>query len=181
MYTKILDHNIILEIASGDITEEVCDAIVNPANSLLLMGGGVAGALKRKGGEEIEKEALLKAPVPVGKAVFTKAGRLKAKYIIHAPTMERPAMKINSENVYKATEAALLEAEKLNVESITFPVMGAGVGGLTINEAGTTMIKVIKSLISQGKLKSLKKIKIIAYGEDALKELIDAIDKQLKE
>ncbi|MGB9729675.1 MAG: macro domain-containing protein [Thermoprotei archaeon] len=180
MYTRVLNHNIILEIVSGDITEEPCDAIVNPANSLLIMGGGVAGALKRKGGNEIEKEALLKAPVPVGKAIHTKAGKLKVKYIIHAPTMEKPAMKISSENVYKATEAALLEAENLGIESIAFPVMGAGVGGLKIDEAGATMIKAIKNIISQGKLKSLKKIKIIAYGEEALKELIRGINEQLQ-
>jgi len=78
-------------VLTGDITKQEVDAIVNPANSMLVMGGGVAGAIKRVGGKEIEDESVKHAPVPVGEAVATGAGRLKAKYVIHAPTMERPA------------------------------------------------------------------------------------------
>ncbi|RLE47642.1 MAG: macro domain-containing protein, partial [Candidatus Methanomethylicota archaeon] len=83
--------------------------------------GGVAGAIKRVGGVEIELEARKHAPIPVGEAIFTGAGKLKAKYVIHAPTMERPAMKIGIENVRLAMRAALKCAESLGLRSIAFP------------------------------------------------------------
>ncbi|MFH7882684.1 MAG: macro domain-containing protein, partial [Candidatus Aenigmatarchaeota archaeon] len=107
-----------LIIKKGDITEEECDAIVNPANSLGIMGGGVALAIKKKGGEEIEREARAKAPIKVGEAIATKSGKLKCKYIIHSPTMEKPAQKITLENVKLATRAALELARKMNLKSI---------------------------------------------------------------
>ncbi|MEA3458041.1 MAG: macro domain-containing protein, partial [Candidatus Thermoplasmatota archaeon] len=77
----------------GDITQIDCDAIINPANSFGYMGGGVAGAIKRVGGKEIESEAVNKAPIVVGKAIATTAGDLPYEYVIHAPTMKRPAMR----------------------------------------------------------------------------------------
>ena len=95
-----------LVVQKGDITELKVDAIVNPANSSGYMGGGVAGVIKRIGGFEIEKEAVSKAPIPVGDAVVTTAGKLPCKYVIHAPTMKQPAMRIGVENVRLATRAA---------------------------------------------------------------------------
>src|SRR4030067_1085337 len=74
-------------LSQGDITEMDCDAIVNAANNHLWMGAGVAGAIKRKGGEIIEEEAVKKGPMPVGEAVATTAGALKARYVIHAAGM----------------------------------------------------------------------------------------------
>lgn len=69
-------------VVTGDITQQEVDAIVNPANSMLIMGGGAAGAIKRVGGKEIEDEAVKHAPVPVGEPVATGASRLKAKYVV---------------------------------------------------------------------------------------------------
>ena len=86
-------------VKRGDITQLSCDAIVNPANSFGYMGGGVAGAIKRIGGNEIEREAVSKAPIRVGSAIATTAGTLPCKYVIHAPTMKQPAMRINVNNV----------------------------------------------------------------------------------
>jgi len=80
-----------ITIEQGDITTLEVDAIINPANSYGYMGGGVAGAIKEIGGQEIETEAVAKAPIPIGSAVITTAGSLKAKHIIHAPTMEQPS------------------------------------------------------------------------------------------
>jgi O-acetyl-ADP-ribose deacetylase (regulator of RNase III) len=133
-----------IDIKKGDITQEECDAIVNPANSLGLMGGGVALAIKIKGGKEIEKEAMEKAPIPVGKAIFTQAGKLKCKYVIHSPTMEKPAQKIPLENVGLATKAALELARKLKIKSIAFPGMGTGVGGIKVGDASRVMIEECK-------------------------------------
>ena len=131
-------------IKKGDITQVSCDAVVNPANSFGYMGGGAAGAIKRIGGIEIEKEAVSKAPVEIGKAIATTAGSLPCTYVIHAPTMKQPAMRIDVKNVKKATMAALELAEKLHLRSIAIPGMGTGVGGISPRKAAQAMIDVVK-------------------------------------
>jgi len=151
-------------VKKGDITKQEVDAIVNAANSMLIMGGGVAGAIQRNGGIEIQEEALKLAPVPVGKAVATKAGKLKAKYVIHAPTMERPAMRIPKENVQVATKGALECAEQLKIGSVAFPGMGTGVGGLRLEEAAEVMVQEIRGCIDKGT--TLKQIILVGFTED---------------
>jgi O-acetyl-ADP-ribose deacetylase (regulator of RNase III) len=157
-------------IEKGDITKFPCDAIVNPANSFGHMDGGVAGAIKRVGGIEIEKEAISNAPIPIGKAIATQAGSLSCKYIIHAPTMEQPAMKINKHNVEIATRAALKTATEMNLNSIAIPGMGTGVGGVSAHDAAEVMIKTAKEF--QGKI---EKIIFIGFNE----ELVNAFKKYL--
>ena len=128
----------------GDITKIVCDAIVNPANSYGYMGRGVAGAIKRIGGIEIENEAISLAPIPIGKAIVTTAGSLPCQHVIHAPTMKEPAMRINIDNVKLATRAALKLAEDLKIKSIAIPGMGTGVGGVSLSDAAREMVTVAK-------------------------------------
>jgi len=156
-------NNVTITVTSGDITKLEVDAIVNAANSLLIMGGGVAGAILRAGGSEIQKEASKKAPVPVGKAVATTAGRLKAKYVIHAPTMERPAMPTSRQNVRLAVRGGLECARQLGIASVAFPGMGTGVGGLNVEEAAEVMVDEIKSHVESG----TPLMKIILVGFDA--------------
>lgn len=163
-------------VVEGDITKVSADAIVNPANSLMLMGGGVAGAIRRAGGQEIEDEARKHAPVPVGKAIATGAGRLKAKYVIHTPTMEMPAMSIPLENAIKATRAALDVAKELGVESIAFPAMGTGVGGLSVREVSRAMGEEFKKFEGGPKV-----IVMVAYGKRAYEEMIEGIRESLGE
>ena len=131
-------------VKRGDITNFSCDAIVNPANSYGFMGGGVAGAIKRIGGIEIEKEAISKAPIKVGSAIATTAGSLPCKYVIHAPTMKQPAMHIGVENVKLATKAALTLAENKNLKTIAIPGMGTGVGGVSYKAAAEAMTTIAK-------------------------------------
>jgi O-acetyl-ADP-ribose deacetylase (regulator of RNase III) len=164
-------------VVEGDITKVVADAIVNPANSLMIMGGGVAGAIRRAGGSEIEEEARRHAPVPVGKAVATGAGRLRAKYVIHAPTMERPAMTIPLENAVKATRAALEVARDLDIKSVAFPAMGAGVGGLSVEEVSEAMAKEFKNF--RGERPEL--IIMVAYGKDAYEDMLRGVSRALGE
>ncbi len=121
-----------MRLMKGDITELEVDAIVNPANTKLLMGGGVAGAIKRKGGREIEEEALRKGPVPIGEAVVTGAGRLRARYVIHAPTVMTPGGRSSPQYVRKAVRAALKKAKELGLKVVAFPAMGSGVGGVPV-------------------------------------------------
>jgi O-acetyl-ADP-ribose deacetylase (regulator of RNase III) len=170
-----LQNGIRLVVMEGDITRVKVDAIVNAANSLMIMGGGVAGAIRRRGGQEIEDEARKHAPVPVGRAVATGAGRLPARYVIHAPTMERPAMRIPLENAVKATIAALETAENLCIETIAFPAMGAGVGGLSVREVAREMARVVATR----KPKCLKKIVFVAYGDSAYQEMLEGVREAL--
>jgi len=153
----------VVAVERGDITQTQADAIVNPANSGLIMGGGVAGAIKRAGGPTIEKEAIQRAPVAVGEAVATTAGKLRAKYVIHAPTMARPAMNTNLTSVEKATTAALKVARELRLSSIAIPGMGTGVGGVPVREAAQTMIGAIRRHLSEGT--TLKHILLISIDE----------------
>lgn len=133
-----------VEVKCSDLTKESADAICNPANSQMYMGGGAAGALKCAGGEEIEREALGQAPVPVGEAIATNGGRLSARWVIHAPTMERPAMRTTGEKVYLATRAALERADGMGAKDIVIPGMGTGVGGVSYGDAARAMVKAIK-------------------------------------
>ena len=160
---------------TGDITKQKVDAIVNPANSWMIMGGGAAGAIKRMGGKEIEDEAVKHAPVPVGKAVATGAGRLKAKYVIHAPTMERPAIRISVENVRLAVRAALELASQLKLRSVAFPGMGTGVGGLALEEASEAMIDEAKKHVERGT--HLKRIVFVGFRDEMTQAFSKVINK----
>ncbi|MEZ0394528.1 MAG: macro domain-containing protein [Desulfurococcaceae archaeon] len=135
-----------VEVIVGDITDFTGDAIVNPANSLMIMGGGVAGAIRRKGGEEIEKEARRAAPVPIGRAVTTRAGRLRCKHVIHAPTVQEPGGRCSPQAARAATAAALAEAGRIGARSLAFPLMGAGVGGLSPEESASAMASAFEEL-----------------------------------
>ena len=155
---------VVFSVESGDITCVVADAIVNPANSYGLMGGGVAYAIKKRGGQVIEDEAVSKAPIPVGGAVETTAGFLDVRYVIHAPTMREPAERIRLENVVLATRAALLRASELGVGSLVFPGMGCGVGGVSYSDATCSMVSTIVEF------NPVFKIFLIGFDDDLTEE-----------
>jgi O-acetyl-ADP-ribose deacetylase (regulator of RNase III) len=134
-----------IHLAKSDLTEMPVDAVVNPANSLGIMGGGVAGALSRRGGPTIQKEAMSLAPIAVGAAVVTNAGQLWAKAVIHAPTMEEPGTKVGVENVRRATRAALLAAAHHGFEVIAIPGMGTGLGGVDPADAARAMVDELRA------------------------------------
>lgn len=134
-----------VHLAKTDITTMAVDAVVNPANSLGIMGGGVAGALSRRGGPTIQREAMSLAPIAVGAAVVTNAGQLSAKRVIHAPTMEQPGTKVGVENVRRATRAALLAAAHHNLELIAIPGMGTGLGGVDPSDAARAIVDELRA------------------------------------
>ncbi len=150
-----------ITILRGDITETKAVALVNPANSSGWMGGGVAGAIKRKGGKGIEEEAVLQAPIPIGMAVLTGAGALSSKFVVHAPTMEKPAEATTLQHVRMATEAALICAEEHDIPSLAMPGMGTGVGGVAPDDAAHAMMEIIRRF--QGK--KLSEVILIAFDE----------------
>jgi len=129
----------------GSILEAEAQVIVNAANSLGLMGGGVAGAIKRAAGTEVEREAVRNAPIRVGKAVLTSGGKTKFRGIIHAPTMAEPGMHIPAQNVALATRAALALADEKGFESIAIPGMGTGVGGVAHADAAHAMVEAVRT------------------------------------
>jgi len=135
--------SISIDILKGDITKVKTAAIVNAANSGGTMGGGVALAIRRAGGSEIEKEAVAQAPIPVGMAVATAAGSLPYRYVIHAPTMQRPRQRIPAENVAEATRAALETADRLGCESLAIPGLGARTGHVPHAAAAREMLDAI--------------------------------------
>ena len=170
--------DLVIEVCRGDITRVECDAVVNPANSLMIMGGGVAGALRRAAGEEVEREARRRAPVPVGKAVSTGAGRLepRIRYIIHAPTMERPAMRTTQSKVKAAMAAALREAERLGVECLAVPALGAGVGGLSAEESMEAMLQALDEALTEG-VKVPKRMLFVAYTAGDVRQFLRAVSR----
>jgi len=171
----------LVEVIKGDITKLEVQAIVNPANSLMIMGGGVAGAIKRRGGDEIEKEAMKFAPIPVGRAIITHAGKLKTKYVIHAPTMERPAMRTNIQKVVAAIKAALRVAMENNIYEIAFPGMGTGVGGLSASEGAKAFLIAFSEAKEAGLFKHWKpKIILVAFSDDLFEEF-SKIKNQLRD
>jgi O-acetyl-ADP-ribose deacetylase (regulator of RNase III) len=134
-----------IHLAKTDITAMPVDAVVNPANSWGIMGGGVSAALSRKGGPTIQKEAMSLAPIAVGAAVVTNAGQLWAKHVIHAPTMEQPGTKVGVENVRRATRAALLAAARHGFEVIALPGMGTGLGGVDPADAARAIVDELRA------------------------------------
>ena len=161
-----------LRLVEGDLTEFRGDAIVNPANSYGVMGGGVAGAIRKKGGAEIEKEAVRKAPIPIGKAVATTAGRLPCKLVIHAPTMTQPAEAASLAHVKNATRAALECADTQGLKQLAFPGMGTGTGRMDPEAASQAMVEIARSF----QPKSLQEVIFVAFGE----ELKQAFSKALQ-
>ncbi len=151
-----------ISVIQGDITEQEVDAIVNAANNHLWMGVGVAGAIKRKGGNEIEKEAMSKGPIPVGEAVVTKAGKLKAKYIIHAAVMGQELV-TNEQHIRNATLNSLKRAEDLKIRSIAFPAFGTGVGGFSIDQSARTMLDEVRDFSKR--VEYLKEVRFVLFDK----------------
>ncbi len=164
-----------IEAYQGDITQLELDALVNAANDQLWMGGGVAGALKRAGGKEIEAEALARSPVPIGEAVVTGAGKLKAKYIIHAAVMGQD-LKTNAENIRQGTRNSLIRGDELGLKSIAFPALGTGVGGFSLSECARIMIGQVREY-SAGKTQ-LEKVVFVLYDEPAYQAFEQELETQ---
>ncbi|MEK6599281.1 MAG: macro domain-containing protein [Deltaproteobacteria bacterium] len=153
-------------IKQGSLLEAEADAIVNAANSLGLMGGGVAMVIKKAAGDVVEEEAKKLSPIPVGRAVLTTAGNLKFKGIIHAPTMEIPGIRIPLVSVGKATKAALKLADESGFSVVAFPGMGTGIGGVKKEAAADAMLETIQDFKAQ----QLKKIVLMDVDSEIVQE-----------
>ncbi len=154
-----------VSLCKGDITQVETDAIVNAANNALWMGGGVAGAIKRAGGSEIEDEAIRRGPIRVGEAAVTGAGSLKARYVIHAAVMATD-LATDAEKIKAATKSSLLRADELGLGSIAFPALGTGVGGFPYSKAAQIMIDTVREHLAGDS--SLQEVLFVLYDDEAM-------------
>jgi O-acetyl-ADP-ribose deacetylase (regulator of RNase III) len=132
-----------LSVVDGDITALEVDAIANAANNHLWMGSGVAEAIKRAGGKEIEREAVAKGPIAVGEAVATSGGKLAARWVIHGAVMGQD-LRTNAELVRSTTESCLRVADELGAASLALPAFGTGVGGFPLEECARIMVEAVR-------------------------------------
>jgi O-acetyl-ADP-ribose deacetylase len=151
-----------LEVVDGDITALDVDAIANAANDHLWMGAGVAGAIKRAGGDEIEREAVSKGPIPVGTAIATGAGRLKARYVIHGAVMGQD-LRTRAELIEQTTRSCLALADELDCESLALPAFGTGVGGFPLDECARVMVGAARACEPE----TLRRLVFAVFGADA--------------
>lgn len=127
-------------IQQGDLTEMDLDAIVNAANNDLILGGGVAGAIRRKGGEEIQRECNEIGSIPVGYAAITTGGKLKARFVIHAASM-RLGGRTTGDALRSSTAHCLKIASERGLKSIAFPAVGTGIAGFPLKECAEIMLQ----------------------------------------
>ena len=130
-----------IQIQHGDLTEMDVDAIVNAANNDLILGAGVAGAIHRKGGEQIQRECNEIGSIPVGYAAITGGGKLKARYVIHAASMGLGGVRTTAKTLRTSTAHSLRLAAERNLKTIAFPAIGTGVSGFPMNECAQIMLE----------------------------------------
>jgi len=165
-----------IEIVQGDITQQPdMDAIVNAANTDLALGAGVAGAIRRRGGDEIDREARAKGPIRLGEAVATSAGRLPNKYVIHAAAMgyraqdelvpKRPGSLSSAAIIADATKNSLARAEELKLRSIAFPALATGVAGFPVDECAQVMIGAVREYFRLNPTSALQVVRFVLFAE----------------
>jgi len=152
-------------IRQGDITEARVDAIVNASNNDLKLGGGVAGAIRTKGGPSIQQECDRLGPVGLGEAAITGGGNLPAHYVIHAASM-RLGGRTTEPNLRLATRNSLLRAKEKGLESIAFPAIGTGIAGFPLDRCAEIMGAEVRDHL-MGET-SLKRVEFVLFDNPSL-------------
>src|SRR5205823_11526373 len=163
-------HLMELDVEEVDIAAPDVDAIANAANDHLWMGSGVAGALKRAGGDEIEREAVAKGPIPLGTAVATGAGGLKAKHVLHGAVMGQD-LRTNADLVRRTTRSCLELGDELGARALALPAFGTGVGGFPLAECARIMVDEARAYEPQ----ALERVVFGVFGDDARRAFEDAL------
>jgi O-acetyl-ADP-ribose deacetylase (regulator of RNase III) len=175
---KVNIENCILELIEGDITEMQTDAIVNAANARLILGGGVAGAIRRKGGPEIQEECNKIGGTFVGGAVITTAGNLKAKHVIHA-VGPRMGEGNEDEKLTNATLNSLKLADENSLKSISFPAISAGIFGFPIERCAEIMLKTTIDYLKGNT--NLEKVVFCLFGRDSYQVFANQLNRDISE
>jgi O-acetyl-ADP-ribose deacetylase (regulator of RNase III) len=159
-----------LEVMQADVTALDVDAIANAANTRLLHGGGVAGAISHAGGPAVQRESDDKAPIALGEAVETTAGEMPCRWVIHAATMELGGP-TSAEIIERATESTLDKAEELGCRSLALVAFGTGVGGFPLDDAARIMVGAARRHSGD----SLARIVFAVHGDAAERAFRDAL------
>jgi O-acetyl-ADP-ribose deacetylase (regulator of RNase III) len=138
-----------IEVLDADITALEVDAIANAANTQLMHGGGVAGAIARAGGEAVNRESRSKAPIELGEAVETSGGEMPCRWVIHAATMELGGP-TSAEIIRRATASTLRKADELGAKSLALVAFGTGVGGFPLDEAARIEVEEVRKHLESG-------------------------------
>jgi O-acetyl-ADP-ribose deacetylase (regulator of RNase III) len=150
-----------LEVLKTDVTTLDVDAIANAANTRFMHGGGVAGAIARAGGPDVQRQSNEKAPIGLGEAVETTAGDMPCRWVIHAATMELGGP-TSAEIIDRATRSTLAKAEELGARSLALVAFGTGVGGFPLDEAARIMAGAARE--HEG---GLERIVFAVHGDEA--------------
>jgi O-acetyl-ADP-ribose deacetylase (regulator of RNase III) len=180
--------DVTIEIVKGDITQQAdIDAIVNAANTELILGSGVAGAILRRGGSEIDREGQAKGPIKLGEAAVTGAGRLPNKYVIHAAAMgyrpedarvpKRPESLSSAAIIADATRNSLHRAEELQLKSVAFPALATGVGAFPVDECAETMLGAVREYERETPRGSIQLVRFVLFGEADYKTFLSALNR----
>ncbi|NVM56354.1 MAG: macro domain-containing protein [Candidatus Helarchaeota archaeon] len=166
-----------LELIQSDLTEESTDTIVNAANARLILGGGVAGAIRRKGGPTIQEECNKIGGTFVGGAVITTGGNLKAKHVIHA-VGPRMGEGNEDEKLKNATLNSLKVADENNLKSIAFPAISTGIFGFPLDRCATIMLSTAIEYLS--KSTGLERVVFCLWGKEAYSVFEYELKQQMK-
>jgi len=154
-------------IKQGDITDFEVDAVVNAANTDLILGSGVAGAIRRKGGDSIQTECSTVGSIPLGQAAITAAGKLKAEFVIHAAGMHLGG-KVTAMSLNETTINCLKRANEKELSSMAFPAIGTGVGGFPLENCAQIMIDAIWGYLRDERT-SIEKVYFVLFDERSFK------------
>ncbi len=173
---KVNIENRILELLEGDITEMETDAIVNAANAQLVLGGGVAGAIRKKGGPTIQQECNKTGGTFVGGAAITTGGNLKAKYVIHA-VGPRMGEGNEDEKLKNATLNSLKLADENHLKSISFPAISTGIFGFPIQRCAKIMLKTALEYL-KGQT-GLQRIVFCLFGQESYEVFENQLNREI--
>jgi O-acetyl-ADP-ribose deacetylase len=154
-----------IEVLEADITTLDVDAIANAANTQLMHGGGVAGAIARAGGADVQRESSDRAPIGLGEAVATSGGEMPCRWVIHAATMELGGP-TSADIIRRATASTLRCADELGAKSLALVAFGTGVGGFSVEEAARIEVQEVRRHLGSGET-SLERIVFAVRGAAA--------------
>ncbi|MFP8889177.1 macro domain-containing protein [Natrialbaceae archaeon A-CW2] len=161
------------DVIQGDIAAQEADALVNAAGTSLQMGSGVAGALKRRAGPEINEEAVSKGPIDLGGVAVTDAYDLEAEYVIHAAAMPHYGDGNATEtSIREATRNSLERADELDCRSLVLPALGCGVAGFALERGA----EIVGETIAEYEPSTLEDVRFIAYSDEEYETIRSAVE-----
>lgn len=168
-----------IELIQGDITNCKVDAIVNAANTRLLLGSGVAGAIRKKGGGRIQEECSKIGQIELGQAALTTGGNLPAKYVIHAASMQLGGQ-TSPKSLFNSILHSLTKGAQYDIRTIAFPAIGTGIAGFSVRKCAEIMVEVF-NLFLQSESHIYQKIQVVLFTEKDFLEFQEVFEKNFSE